>query len=276
MFPYMIQGNNIVVVIGTQPHTINKTHVAYEKVKEAIRTGNWDTVKKIIDPEKVVLDYGNGRIAVQGEKLFWDGHEMHNALSRRMIQMLQEDFPIEPLAKFMENLQENPSFRAVNELYGFLENNSLPITPDGHFLAYKKVRDDFMDVHSGTVMNKPAYALTDDEKAAMPVTSGKKKEVTVAVENGVTVVSMPRNMVNDDKNQTCSEGLHFCSKEYLNHFGGERIVILKINPRDVVSIPSDYNNSKGRAARYEITGELGVDPEVAFTASVQSEANVRA
>ncbi len=48
MFPYMIQGNNIVVVIGTQPHTINKTHVAYEKVKEAIRTGNWDTVKKIL------------------------------------------------------------------------------------------------------------------------------------------------------------------------------------------------------------------------------------
>jgi hypothetical protein len=193
-----------------------------------------------------------------------------------MIQMLQEDFPIEPLAKFMENLQENPSFRAVNELYGFLENNSLPITPDGHFLAYKKVRDDFMDVHSGTVANKPAYALTDEEKAAMPVTSGKKKEVTVAVENGVTVVSMPRNMVNDDKNQTCSEGLHFCSKEYLNHFGGDRIVILKINPRDVVSIPTDYNNSKGRAARYEITGELGVDSEVAFTASVQSEANVGA
>ncbi len=276
MFPYMIQGNNIVVVIGTQPHTINKTHVAYEKVKNAIRNNDWDTVKKIIDPEKVVLDYGSGRVAVQGDKLFWDGVEMHNALSRRMIQMLQEDFPIEPLVKFMENLHENPSFRAVNELYGFLEKNSLPITPDGHFLAYKKVRDDFMDVHSGTVSNKPAYAFTDEEKAAMPLTSGKKKEVSVALENGVTVISMPRNMVNDDKNQTCSEGLHFCSKEYLGHFGGERIVILKINPRDVVSIPSDYNNSKGRACRYEIAGELGVDPDTAFTAAVQENANTEA
>ena len=273
MFPYMIQGTNIVVVINNQPHTIYKTHVSYEKVKEAIRTVDWDVVKKIIDPEKMVLNYGQGRVAIQGDKLFWDGHEMHNALSRRMIQMVQEDFPIEPLVLFMERLQSNPSFRAVNELYGFLEKNSLPITPDGCFLAYKKVRDDYMDVHSGTVSNKPAYLFTDEEKAAMPLTSGRKKEVTVLIDNVNTVVAMPRNMVNDDKNQTCSEGLHFCSKDYLGHFGGERIVILKINPRDVVSIPSDYNNSKGRACRYEIIGELGVTPDEAFTAVVQTAAN---
>jgi len=269
----MIQGTNIVVVINNQPHTISKTHVAYEKVKEAIRTGDWDVVKKIIDPEKMVLNYGQGRVAIQGDKLFWDGHEMHNALSRRMIQMVQEDFPIEPLVLFMERLQSNPSFRAVNELYSFLEKNSLPITPDGCFLAYKKVRDDYMDVHSGTVSNKPAYLFTDEEKAAMPLTSGKKKEVTVLIDDVNTVVAMPRNKVNDDKNQTCSEGLHFCSKEYLNSFGGERIVILKINPRDVVSIPSDYNNSKGRACRYEIIGELGVNPDEAFTSVVQTAAN---
>jgi hypothetical protein len=53
-------------------------------------------------------------------------------------------------------------------------------------------------------------------------------------------------------------------------------VILKINPRDVVSIPSDYNNSKGRACRYEIAGELGVDPDTAFTAAVQENANTEA
>lgn len=273
MFPYMIQGNNIVVVIDNQPHTISKTHVSFEKIKEAIRNNEWDTVRKIISPERVVIEYGKGRISVQGEKVFWDGKEFHNALTRRMVQMLEEGFSIEPLVLFMENLNENPSYRAVNELYGFLENNSLPITPDGHFLAYKKVRKDFMDVHSGTVANKPAYEFTDEEKAVMPLVSGKKKEVSVSIENGVTVVAMPRNMVNDDKNQTCSEGLHFCSKEYLSHFGGDRIVILKINPRDVVSIPSDYNNSKGRACRYEITGELGVNPEEAFTKAVQETAN---
>jgi hypothetical protein len=244
MLPYMIQGNNIVVVINNKPHTINKAHLNYEKVKEAIRNEDWDQVKKIIDPEKIVLEYGSGRVAVQGDKLFWDGVEMHNALSRRMIQMLQEDFPIAPLVNFMENLSQNPSYRAVNELYGFLEKNNLPITPDGHFLAYKKVRADYTDVHSGKFDNSV----------------GK-------------VVEMPRNHVNDDKNQTCSAGLHFCSEEYLNHFGGDHTMILKINPRDVVSIPTDYNDSKGRCCRYEVVGELGVTPDAAFTSAVQDNAN---
>lgn len=245
MFPYLIQGSNIVVVIGNKSHTISKTHVTYAKVLEAIKAGDWDTVKDIIEPKKVVLNYGQGNVSIQGEKLFWKGTEMHNALSRRMIQMLQEGFPIEPLVLFMENLMQNPSKRSVTELYGFLEKNNLPITPDGHFLAYKKVRDNYLDVHSGTMDNSPGQ-----------------------------VVEMERNQVDDDQNQTCSTGLHFCSQEYLNHFGGARTVIVKINPRDVVSIPNDYNNSKGRACRYEVIGELGVDPEEAFTETVQENANV--
>jgi hypothetical protein len=62
----------------------------------------------------------------------------------------------------------------------------------------------------------------------------------------------------------------------LNHFGDSdsRTVIVKIHPRDVVSIPNDYSKSKGRACRYEVIGELGVDPADAFTAPVQTDANV--
>jgi hypothetical protein len=57
----------------------------------------------------------------------------------------------------------------------------------------------------------------------------------------------------------------------LNHFGGARTVIGKINPRDVVSIPSDYNATKGRACRYEVIGEIDADKvDQAFTRSVQS------
>jgi hypothetical protein len=87
------------------------------------------------------------------------------------------------------------------------------------------------------------------------------------------IVEMERNEVDDNKDRTCSTGLHFCSQDYLNHFGGERVVIVKINPRDVVSIPSDYNDSKGRACRYEVVGELGVDPDEAFDKPVQENAN---
>ena len=111
--------------------------------------------------------------------------------------------------------------------------------------------------------------MSDNEVAALPLVAG---QVTVDIEDGVTVVTMERNAVDDDKDRTCSSGLHFCSKDYLGHFGGERIMILKINPRDVVSIPSDYNDSKGRACRYEVIGELGVNPDEAFTKPVQDTA----
>ena len=246
-YPFLIQGKNITVVIGTNSHTITSSHICYERIKDAIKANDWDTVKDLIEPKKVVLNYGQGNVEIQGEKLFWKGIEMHNALSKRMINMLQEGFPVEPLVLFMENLMTNPSKRAVTELYGFLEKNNLPITSDGHFLAYKKVRKDFKDIHSGTMDNSVGQ-----------------------------VVEMERNQVDDDQNRTCSSGLHFCSQDYLPHFGkdgGDHIMILKLNPRDVVSIPNDYNDSKGRACRYEVIGELGVDPDAAFTAPVQDASN---
>lgn len=244
MFPYLIQGSNVVVVIDNKSHTISKTHITYQRVVDAIKASDWDSVRTLIEPKQAIISYGNGNVTIDGDNFYWKGKDFHNSLSTRMITMLQEGFPIEPMALFMENLMQNPSYRSVQELYGFLEKNNLPITPDGHFLAYKKVRDNFMDCHSGTMDNSV----------------GK-------------VVEMERNLVDDDKDRTCSRGLHFCSEDYLNHFGGQRIVIVKINPRDVVSIPSDYNDSKGRACRYEVVGEMTVDSSKAFTHSVQDMCN---
>lgn len=275
--PYIIQGSNITVVIGTTPHTVSKSHIAYNKVLAAIKANDWATVQDIIEPKKAVLNFGKGNIEIQGDKIFWKGREMHNALTKRMVAMIQEDFPVEPLVAFMENLMENPSKRAVTELYGFLEKNTLPITPDGCFLAYKKVRADYLDCHSGSVLNKPAVYMTEADLASIAEDSGKNQEVQVEVVDGVTVVSMERNLVDDDQNRTCSSGLHFCSKEYLGSFGGQRILILKINPRDVVSIPTDYNDSKGRACRYEIVDEIDKDKaDEAFAKSVQEAAEKEA
>ncbi|CAB4241794.1 hypothetical protein UFOVP71_332 [uncultured Caudovirales phage] len=246
-FPYLIQGKNIVVVIGNNSHTVSATHISYEKLKEAIKTGDWDTVQDLIEPKKVVLSYGQGNVEVQGDKLFWKGRAFHNYLAAKFIEMYQEGFPVEPMVNFMENLMLNPSKRAVEELYSFLEKGNLPITADGCFLAYKKIRNDYLDIHSGTMSN--------------------------AVGN---VVEMERNEVDDDKDRTCSSGLHFCSLDYLSHFGGSdsRTVVLKINPRDVVSIPADYHSTKGRACRYEVIDEINKDAADAFIAPVQETAVV--
>jgi hypothetical protein len=245
MYPYIVQGNNITVVIDSAPHTISKTHITYPQVLEAIKAGDWERVKEIVDPVKTVLKFGQGNVSIDGDKLFWKDRELHNSLSVRMIAMLQEGFTIDPMVNFMDNLMQNPSKRSIDELYGFLEKNNLPITPDGHFLAYKRVRDDYTDCHSGTMDNS----------------IGK-------------IVEMPRNEVDDERDRTCSTGLHFCSHSYLKHFGGDRIVIVKINPADVVSIPSDYDDAKGRACRYEVISEIANDVAdgVEFTKPVQRNA----
>ncbi len=243
-YPYIIQGDTIVIMMNNKCHNVTKTHIAYTKLLDAIKVGDWKTVEDVIEPKKIVLNYGSGNISIQGEKLFWKNTELHNSLTRRIIRMFQEGFSIEPMVNFMENLMQNPSHTAVQELYGFLENNDLPITPDGCFLAYKKVNDDYTDCHTGTIDNSV----------------GQK-------------VSMDRNMVDDNRNNTCSSGLHFCSLNYLQYFGGSRIVILKISPSAVVSIPRDYDNSKGRCCEYEVIGELGVTPEEAFTSAVQENSN---
>jgi hypothetical protein len=41
-------------------------------------------------------------------------------------------------------------------------------------------------------------------------------------------------------------------------------MIVKINPADVVSIPADYDNAKGRCWRYEVIGEMPREVAKAF------------
>jgi hypothetical protein len=124
---------------------------------------------------------------------------------------------------------ENPSRRAVEELYLFLEHKHLPICEDGDFLAYKSVTNDYKDHHSGRFYN------------------------------GVgEVLDMPRNAVCDDADVGCSYGFHAGSYEYASTFGGgdSRLVIVKINPADVVSVPKDCDCQKLRTSRYEVVKDF--------------------
>ena len=65
--------------------------------------------------------------------------------------------------------------------------------------------------------------------------------------------------MDEDSTRTCSFGLHVCSYDYLPNFGtggGDRVVICEVNPRDVVAIPQDYNNTKMRVCKYKVIAEV--------------------
>jgi hypothetical protein len=132
------------------------------------------------------------------------------------------------LFKFILKLNLNPSKRAVDELYTFLEHKNLPYTESGTFLAYKAVRNDFTDKHTGKFFN------------------------------GVgEVLSMPRNKVDDDKNVGCSYGFHAGTLKYASEFacGSDKMVLVEIDPADVVSIPTDCEFQKLRTCRYKVVAE---------------------
>ena len=72
---------------------------------------------------------------------------------------------------------------------------------------------------------------------------------------------MPRNEVEDNPEKTCSAGLHVCSYDYLDNYSSsecdlDRVVICEVDPQDVVSIPSDYNNAKMRVCKYKVIDEI--------------------
>lgn len=241
--PFTVTPNSVIVMLNGKTYALTQdSHQHYATIRQALKDKDFATVEKLIDLAQAINDFGGGKIKVVNGVVMYGTHELHNAATRRLLEQMSEGFDVEPMVKFLENVMQNPSKRAVDELYSFLECNSLPITEDGHFVAYKRVNENFKDFYTGKMDNS----------------IGK-------------VVEMPRNFVNDDKDQTCSAGLHFCSLSYLPHYhsGQGRIVIVKINPADVVSIPSDYNNAKGRACKYLILEEYEGDEDTEkFSTSV--------
>jgi hypothetical protein len=246
----------ISITIGSKAYTIDNTHHNFEAVRNAIRNKEWDSILPLIDIKQVfekwvAEDLGDDEdvfnIDYQTEVITYMNTPLHNTLTKRIFAMWKEGFDVKPMVMFLRNLMNNPSSIAVRELYDFLETGNMPITEDGHFLAYKKIRSDYRDIHTGKIDNSV----------------GQKPE-------------MPRNMVDDNRNNTCSQGLHFCSQSYLERYGSSsistRVVILKINPADVVSIPADYNNTKGRCWKYEVYGEVDSvdahDQTITFETSV--------
>ena len=69
-------------------------------------------------------------------------------------------------------------------------------------------------------------------------------------------VRIPYDEVDNDKNNTCSFGLHVGSQEYATNFQGDCCILVKVNPKDVVSVPTDYNGQKLRCCAFTPIAEL--------------------
>jgi hypothetical protein len=245
--PFIGSNKTVTFYVGSAVYQASASTANFEAVMAELKKADPDTdlLIRLVTPAQAIIDaiaavpadspdyLPAGKVSVTISEIRYDGVPVTGVLVDRILAMLAEGFDIMPMVRFMENLFRNPADHAREELYLWLESAALPITEDGYFLAYKTVRSNFTSHHDGVTDNTPG-----------------------------TIVSMPRQEVDPVRDRTCSRGLHFCSKDYLTDGPMARgtVVLLKINPADVVSIPSDYNNTKGRAWQYEVLEVVDHDP----------------
>lgn len=222
--PYILTDRSLTIVLNDEPKTITSENPVWNDAITAIREGRFYDLPDILDKSKAIARFSHGKIEVRDGLVTYAGEEIHNIVVDRILNFIKNGLPYEPLVKFLDKLMANPSRRAVNELYKFLEHKKMPLTPDGDFLAYKSVKSDFTDWYSG----KHNFAV------------GQVRE-------------MARNQVCDNADVGCSAGYHAGSEEYAKSFnGGGNLVIVKINPADVVSVPTDCECQKLRASKLEV------------------------
>lgn len=228
---FILGSDSLTAFVKGKPYTVNRSAEIFNAALIAVRNDSEDEFLEVMSVKATVAKMFSNMQEVQvvDNRVMYGNREITGLLARRVFEMLEHNLNVKPLLNFIANLMKNPSKRAVDETFGFVDACKLPITEDGCILAYKRIRDDYKDCHSGSIDNSVG-----------------------------ALVEMQRNAVDEDKDRTCSYGLHFCSYDYLKCFSGARIVVLKINPMDIVAIPSDYNNSKGRCCKYEVIDEIAL------------------
>ena len=234
----IITDHTITLITKNGPSVVGKTHPNFYKIKKALILKNFLEVESLLDVKTGFHTFSNGLIKIEGDNLMYNGSIVHNVLTQRIIEMIHNNDKVEPIINFLVNLMDNPSEGSVDQMYTFLEHKNLPITEDGCFLAYKAINRDYTDKYTGTISNKV----------------GDK-------------VKMPYNEVTADPKCGCSRGLHCGSIEYVRQYGefkldedgksvGDRLVTVKVNPSDVVSVPEDAEHQKVRVYRYVVHEEI--------------------
>jgi hypothetical protein len=237
MLSFTIGRASISIMIDGEFNTVDKSALNYEALKVELQKPEDQRdialIKSLISTKKMIEAFSYGKVKItEDEKVLFDGNEITNYLASRMLQIMNEGYDVTPFAKFMERVYANPQPYTRDELYEWLEAADLPIMSDGRFIAFKKVKKNYTDCHTGKFDNSVGQVLVMDRKGCDP-----------------------------DRNQDCSTGFHFCSAGYLTHFRGDRVIVLAIDPADVTAIPRDYNRTKGRTCRYEVIGELDSQSE---------------
>lgn len=229
---YFKNDSNLTVFFSNGENAVwSVNHPDFKDVEMLCELNAWAEVQVLHNAAKAVLTHN---VAVEENLLNVAGVivDLSNTKNPvfQFIELLRQkgviDTEIERIKPFLKNMFENPFIDAVTEIYDYCKAMDFEITDDGCFLAYKNVREDLGSIYD----------------------NGKTKHVIGEYTE--------EKMYDTNRENHCSAGLHFCSKGYLKCYPGQTTIIVKVNPKDVVSIPTDYHFMKGRCRRYMTVGIL--------------------
>lgn len=182
------------------------------------------------------------RVTVKSGKVFFDNQPTHNALTEQVVRFIeagQEDFG--PLVAFFEKVQTNENEHSREQLYDWLNVHDFTILANGNFVGYKGVRS--IATTDGVVYQSISHGTAISDGV----------EYTGAIPNPIgSFVEMPRDAVQHDPSQGCHTGLHVGTWDYASGFAQGAVLKVEVNPRDVVSVPTDCGHQKLRTCRYHV------------------------
>jgi hypothetical protein len=228
------RSKNAVTIFFTDklPVSISAQSPYFSQIVMGLASGQIENLESLLDKAKMVKTYTKGKFSVAEGQVILNGEALPKTLSNMLFKFIDAGQNTDHLESFWNKLSQNPLDSAKQSLYDWIDANRITIAEDGDFIAYKSIRSDFKDTYSGKFDNSP----------------GK-------------IVEIPREDVDHDRDTTCSRGLHVAQWDYAHNVygrGNQSITVeVKVNPRDVVAVPNDYNNQKMRVCRYEVIQVVG-------------------
>lgn len=238
---------SLTVLTDSGLKAITGDHPHFSQIFNSLREGDFDDIEVLIDPAKPIaakFEKVSDRVTIRNGHVYFDGDELNNTLTDHIVRAYSEGGEFEPLINFLEKLMQNPNDHSRGHLYRWLDTNDFTIAEDGDIVGYKGVRSDLTSCHSGygLVRLPEEDDFIEYEHSHLPNNPGYE-------------LSMPRSMVTFDPNNGCSFGLHVGTWDYASGFGATTLEV-RVDPRDVVSVPTDCSDQKMRVCRYRVVKEV--------------------
>ena len=262
------EGAGATVIFSDQTiQQISQDNANFGRVVQILTSTPVDEIDEVALLELLIPALGVGkslnrlseRVAFDGANILFDGDVVNDAIADHILRIVKEGGNVDSykaLVAFMEKLYTNPSESSRNSLYDFIVRHKITIDPDGDFYAYKGVKAD-----GGSIME--GFGIVDgvSMNGSLPNKPG-------------SILEIPRSKVNADNAVGCGTGLHAGTYDYASGWARGLLLLVKINPRDVVSVPSCSSYQKLRTCRYKVISQTTQQTSATtFTAKVDTALN---